>query len=220
MKLDLHTHTYMSGDSSTTFDEYIAALARSEMDIVAVTDHLRIDGALQLKQSLPGKVIVGQEFRCDLGEVIGLFLTESIPPLLSFGDAVQRIKDQGGLVMIPHPNDLVRVSINLEDVETFASQGLIDIIEIGNSKSKPDGVCEGALHFAEVFSIAAVSNSDSHVEEAIGSSFTETTSAVDCGDPTSLLEALKGSFTKISYFDPPRRWKSRVVPSSTNSSFK
>ncbi|MDA8197213.1 MAG: PHP domain-containing protein [Actinomycetota bacterium] len=220
MRLDLHTHTYVSGDSSTTFDEYREAFLKSGIDIVAVTDHLTVDGALQLRQMLPNRVIVGQEFRCDLGEVIGLYLEESIPPLLTFAAAIDRIRDQGGLVMIPHPNDLVRVSIDLEEVEDFARRGFIDIIEAGNSKSKPDGTCKGARAFAERFSIPMVSNSDAHVEGAIGSSFTETDSGVDCSDPESLLEALKSSNCKISYFDPPRRWRSRVVPSSTNSSFK
>ena len=220
MKLDLHTHTYVSGDSSTTFDEYVSGLTKSSMDVVAVTDHLRIDGALELKVRFPDKVIVGQEFRCDLGEVIGLYLDEAIPPLLSFGKAVERIKDQDGLVMIPHPNDLVRVSVDLRDIEGFASRGLIDIIEVGNSKSKPDGRCGEAKSFTDRFEICSVASSDAHVEEAIGSSFTETQFDVDCDDPKSLLTALKGSTPWISYFDPPRRWKGRVVPPSTNSSFK
>lgn len=210
----------MSGDSSTTFDDYLGGFTRSGLDLVAVTDHLRIDGALHLKKVLPSRVIVGQEFRCDLGEVIGLYLSEPIPPLLSFGDAIGRIKDQGGLVMIPHPNDQVRVSIDLAAVEDFARRNLIDIVEIGNSKSKPDGNCDGAEAFAKMFSIPTVANSDAHVEEAIGSSFTETEIDVDCNDPASLIQALQSSKATISYYDPPRRWKSRVVPPSTNSSFK
>ena len=45
VRVDLHTHTMWSGDSTTTPDEFAAAVESSGLDVVCITDHNAIDGA-------------------------------------------------------------------------------------------------------------------------------------------------------------------------------
>src|SRR5262249_61221230 len=82
-----------------------AALAAAGIDVVCATDHNTIEGALRLRD-LAGerlRVIVGEEISSRDGEIIGLFLTRPIPRDLSAEDTIARIRDQGGIVSVPHP---------------------------------------------------------------------------------------------------------------------
>jgi len=77
MRADLHVHTHHSTVNRTLpflrsrdcysrpFDVYLTAKSRG-MDLVAITDHDSIDGALELLEQLPDSrdVIVGEEVSC------------------------------------------------------------------------------------------------------------------------------------------------------------
>src|SRR4051812_15594958 len=79
VRVDMHSHTMWSGDSTTTPDELEAAVLDSGIDVLCVTDHNAIRGAQELAGRLPCRVVVGEELRTHAGEVIGLFLTERVP---------------------------------------------------------------------------------------------------------------------------------------------
>src|SRR5215217_6686440 len=76
---------------------------------IAVTDHNVFGGALEVADLARGRdltVIPAEEVKTDTqGEVIGLFLSQEIPRGMPFGDTVAAIRDQGGLVYLPHPFD-------------------------------------------------------------------------------------------------------------------
>jgi predicted metal-dependent phosphoesterase TrpH len=59
MRVDLHTHTMWSGDSTTTPEEFAAAVVSSGLDVVCITDHNAIEGARELRDRLACRVIVG-----------------------------------------------------------------------------------------------------------------------------------------------------------------
>ena len=82
---------------------------RKGLNGVAITDHNSIKGGLMAKsfENDNFRVIVGSEITTDRGEVIGLFLSEEIAPG-NFGDVIAEIRDQGGLVILPHPFDRLR----------------------------------------------------------------------------------------------------------------
>jgi len=94
----MHSHTMWSGDSTTTPDEIAAAVADSGIDVLCITDHNAIKGAVDLVDRLPCRVIVGEELRTHAGEVIGLFLGERIPVGLQPEEAARAIRAQGGIV--------------------------------------------------------------------------------------------------------------------------
>jgi predicted metal-dependent phosphoesterase TrpH len=214
--LDLHTHTWRSGDSSTTFDEYLGAFKRSILSAVAVTDHLTIAGAKQLHEELGPVIIVGQEFRTHEGEGIGLFLTETIPPNLTFAAAAAKVRDQGGLIYVPHPGDANRRSITFADLHDLCTKGLVDIVESGNSKISDRTLISRAYEIAESHSIAVAASSDAHVPEALGSSYTTVAHLPRSGE--ELKELLRRGTLHYQYCDPPRAWASTVLPSHSEES--
>ena len=89
VRVDFHSHTMWSGDCTTTPDEIEEAVVASGIDVLCITDHNAIRGAVELAKALPCRVIVGEELRTHAGEVIGLFLSERVP----FGASRARGRD-------------------------------------------------------------------------------------------------------------------------------
>lgn len=72
---------------------------------VAVIGDQSIDAAREAANAADQDlfVIVGQQIHTRDGELAGLFLTTAVADGLSARDTAQAIRDQGGLVMVPHP---------------------------------------------------------------------------------------------------------------------
>jgi predicted metal-dependent phosphoesterase TrpH len=122
--VDLHVHTSASFDSIASPESIVRAAAMRGLTHVAITDHDRIEGALAAREiartAAPElTVIVGQEVRTRDGDLIGAFLEKDVPSDLPPAEAIAEIRDQGGLVGIPHPFDRFRGS--LLDEELLAS---------------------------------------------------------------------------------------------------
>ena len=107
----MHSHTMWSGDSTTTPDEIEQAAVESGLDVLCITDHHAIKGAVEMAGRLGCRVIIGEEMRTHGGEIIGLFLTERVPQGTTSAEAAQLIRRQGGVVYIPHPFDPMRRNI-------------------------------------------------------------------------------------------------------------
>jgi predicted metal-dependent phosphoesterase TrpH len=167
---DLHVHTEYSNDSATTLDQVIEQCLHSGINCVAIADHGTIKGAIKLKSMAPFSVIVAEEIMTPYGEVMGLFLEEEVPSHLSLEETVKRIKDQGGLLCIPHPFDRVRLS-------AFKTKGLkkvmsaVDIIEVYNSRSLTPGNELRANQLADRYGTLKSAGSDAHTPQEIGHAF-------------------------------------------------
>ena len=135
VRVDLHSHTMWSGDSTTTPDELHGAIVASGIDVLCITDHNAIRGAVELADSLPCRVVVGEELRTHAGEIIGLFLTERIPMGIPPAEAARAIRDQGGVVYVPHPFDPMRRNMTEPALYELAQQGLVDAVEVLNAKT-------------------------------------------------------------------------------------
>jgi len=172
IKADLHIHTAYSPDSITSLQQVIARCREAEINCVAVTDHNTILGALKLKEMAEFTVIVGEEIKTRSGEIIGYFLSEEIPARLSAEETVHRIKDQGGLVCIPHPFDRMRRSaIRREMLQTLLPY--IDIIEVFNSRVLLSKDNLSARIFAATNELLGSAGSDAHVASEIGGAYVE-----------------------------------------------
>ena len=129
VRVDLHSHTMWSGDSTTTPAELLAAVAASGLDVLCITDHNAIAGAVEVEDRLGCRVVVGEELRTGAGEIIGLFLTERIPMGIGHMEAARRIRAQGGIVYIPHPFDPMRRNLSEAALYELAEADLIDAVE-------------------------------------------------------------------------------------------
>jgi predicted metal-dependent phosphoesterase TrpH len=211
VRVDMHSHTMWSGDSTTTPDELEAAVRQSGIDVLCITDHNAIKGAVAMANRLPCRVVVGEELRTHSGEIIGLFLTEHIPFGISARDAALRIREQGGVVYIPHPFDPLRNNLSLAALDALVEDGLVDAIEVFNAKTSLSSLNAQARSFADTHRLAGGAGSDAHVPDALGAAYVE---MADFDGPTEFLAALHAAEVVGHYADPVRVWKSRIVPST------
>ena len=211
VRVDLHSHTMWSGDSTTTPDEVLAAVEGSGLDVLCVTDHHATAGALALQAVLPCRVIVGEELRTAAGEIIGLFLSERIPNGLGHVETARAIREQGAIVYIPHPFDPMRRNLAEPALYELAAAGLVDAVEVLNAKTSLASLNRRAGAFAEEFGLAAGAGSDAHVPDAIGAAFVE---MADFETPTQFLAALRGGTVVGHHWDEARPWSSRIIPST------
>lgn len=207
--VDLHSHTYFSGDSSTLIDEYVEAFTNSKLTHIAITDHQSIEAYRLLKERLGPRVICGQEQRVKEGEIIGLFLQEKIPAGLSLEQGSYHIRQQGGLVYLCHPMDESRASFDYRSFEYALEASLVDAIEYCNSKSPK--IDKRVKDLASYYHVPLLGGSDAHVPEAIGSSGT----VMNWFDSAASFLSSSQSATAFGrHFDPPRKWRPRIIPTT------
>jgi predicted metal-dependent phosphoesterase TrpH len=160
-------HTCYSADSGNPLEGIISRAAEIGLNCLNVCDHNTVEGALKLQAMAPFKIIVSEEVETTEGEVMGLFLSETIPPGLSPEESIQRIRDQNGLVAVPHPFEIVRSSaMKAASLERIAH--LVDIIEVRNAKTWPVQDVNRPLRFARERKLPVMAGSDAHTLREIG----------------------------------------------------
>lgn len=172
MKADLHIHTAYSVDSSTPLEQIIEHCLEIGINCLAIADHNTIKGALKMKEIAPFPIIVAEEILTSGGEVIGLFLEEEIPSKLPIEKAIARIKEQDGLVCIPHPYDTLRFSaFRSQSFQAIMPQ--VDIIEVFNARSLFQSSSNKAKLLAHKHKKLASAGSDAHTVPEIGRAYVE-----------------------------------------------
>ncbi len=172
MKTDLHVHTRYSQDSKSTLERIIERCQILDIGCIAVTDHDTIEGALRMERLAPFPVIIGEEVMSTGGEIIGYFLREEIPPGLTPLEVINRIRDQGGLVCLPHPFDgLGRKPLDSPDREALISR--IDIIEVFNARSLRNNFSNKALAYAVRHNLPQSAGSDAHSPQEVGNAYVD-----------------------------------------------
>ncbi|MFH1975756.1 MAG: PHP domain-containing protein [Pseudomonadota bacterium] len=187
IKIEMHSHTYFSGDGFITPRSIAKQCLKKQLDCVCITDHNSIHGAVEFAKQVPVKIIIGEEVQTGQGDLIGLFITEKIPPMLGLKITAEKIKEQGGLVYLPHPFDNFRKSaVKRNDAEKIVQY--FDIIEVFNSRTFNPKYNKMAEQFATEYSICTAVGSDAHHPFEIGNSYM-------CMDnfegPQSFLENLR-----------------------------
>jgi predicted metal-dependent phosphoesterase TrpH len=195
MKLDLHIHSKYSGDCRMEPEDILKAAEKVGLDGVAVTDHDTVKGGLEASRiDSDIKVIVGAEIRTDRGEVIGYFLNEEIEKRELF-EVTDAIKDQGGIVCIPHPFDIFRIS-KLKPKDELL--GPVDCIEVLNSRCVVSALNEKARRFAKERGLGMTAGSDAHTISEIGTSGVIVDSLEDVGSRDIEIFGAPSSFRDIA----------------------
>ena len=167
---DLHMHTCWSHDCAVDPADLIIYAEGSGLGAVAITDHNVLGGALETAELARDRdliVIQGEEIKTEgQGEVIGLFLREEIPRGLSFADTLAAIKDQGGLVYLPHPFDRMHSIPEPATLQRHLPE--IDVFEVYNARLLFEAYNEEALRFARKYNLTMGAGSDAHVLQGIG----------------------------------------------------
>jgi predicted metal-dependent phosphoesterase TrpH len=167
---DLHLHTSWSYDCRIDVDELLDHAVAEGLGAIAITDHNAFGGALEAVERTRGlalTVIPGEEVKTDgQGEVIGLFLSEEIPRGMSFGDTIAAIRDQGGLVYLPHPFDRMHTIPDPATLHRHLAD--IDVFEVYNARLLFEGYNDEALRFARKYNLTMGAGSDAHVLQGVG----------------------------------------------------
>jgi predicted metal-dependent phosphoesterase TrpH len=172
MRIDLHCHTRHSYDSLTSFEALLHWMNRRGLDMVAITDHNTISGALEFHSRAPHRFLVGEEIETTDGELIGLFLDQEVPPGLSPQETIALIRAQGGLVGASHPLDRFRgTAMGLEALETIREQ--LDFLEVFNARTFLPDDNRKAQELATRWGLPGSAGSDAHAPFEVGRAYVE-----------------------------------------------
>lgn len=180
-KADLHIHTSYSFDSSISVPavlEWAASIA--ELDLIAITDHDELDGALEAVQRGPEfgiEVIPGCEISTRDGHLLGLFLEKPVPPGLSMLETVMRVGDQGGLCVIAHPTAILAHGASRETIVDILRHPDARQVLVGLETVNTGLFFQFTNHKAQSINaevrLSPTGSSDSHVVWTIGLGYTE-----------------------------------------------
>ncbi len=124
-------------------------------------------GAFEMADVSPLPVILSEEIKSTAGDIIGLFLREEIPRDLTPRDTAGAIKEQGGIVLVPHPFDSLRRSaLGRAAVDSIREQ--IDILEVFNARTLRDRDNEAARAYVREHRLVGSVGSDSHISREVG----------------------------------------------------
>lgn len=192
MRYIFHIHTEYSHDSKVKLQHLYKLLIKNKVEGVAITDHNEVEGAKKFRELFGDKidVIVGEEIMTSKGEIIGLYLNERIPPLLSPEETIKRIKDQGGIVYLPHPFDKRRNNSCLDYDSIINNINEIDLIEVYNARCISEDFNKDAKELCEKYNKYKIIGADAHTKYELNFNYIDVNSDKKL-DRVNFLDQLK-----------------------------
>lgn len=164
IKADLHIHTRNSFDSLNSIENIIKYAKRRGVKVLGITDH---NFLTRFKKNNDLRFIFGEEIKTKEGEVIGFFIKERIKKGLSLMETIKEIKEQDGIVCVPHPLDRLRRSaIGYENLMKIIDY--VDIIEVFNARTTFIEDNLNAINIARKYHKGMSAGSDAHIPFEIG----------------------------------------------------
>jgi predicted metal-dependent phosphoesterase TrpH len=179
--IDLHTHSFFSGDGVSSPEEIITAARAKGLHGFAITDHNTCEAVHYLLEKglmrEDGKaiddflIIPGVEITTADGHLLCIGATLPEPAKLK-GRPAREICDlihqRKGLAIPPHPYDLFRAGIRFSVLETLP----IDAIEVFNAATTLRRYNRYAFKYAQERSLPMTAASDAHHAAAVGTAYT------------------------------------------------
>ena len=180
-RADLHIHT-LASDGTSGIDAILThAIEVQQLDVIAITDHERIDAAIAARRLVASRglaieIVVGEEVTTLGGHLLALFIEEPVRSLRSLRTTIAAIHEQGGLAVPAHP--LVPYPLCAQG---FALRRLLtdedprfhpDGLETFNPTALGRPMHDRVVAFAAEHGLASIGNSDAHAAAAVGSGYT------------------------------------------------
>ena len=180
-RADLHMHTSCSDGWPSPSELVDHAIARTDLRVIAITDHDTLEGALRAadRAAKTGgiEVVIGEEVSSRNGHILGLFLERRVRPGMSAAATLHAIHDQGGLAIAPHPfwRTVPRVSNGgvVHGVGWLAAELEFDAIEVENATPGFYVFNRMAQRLNLGLGAAETGSSDAHILDAVGRAYTE-----------------------------------------------
>ncbi len=181
---DLHVHTQASDGIASVYEILDYVEQRTSLDIVAITDHDTIRGALEARETASKhayrfQILTGVEISTNAGHLLGLFVEQTVPydETKTLAYYVKAIHSMGGLCVVPHPISRQKNSISRKDIERLLADPDNDV--------HPDGIEVLEPRVARIvntedvdnlnrtqFKLAEVGGSDAHALSIIATRYT------------------------------------------------
>ncbi|MFC5135947.1 MULTISPECIES: PHP domain-containing protein [Haloferacaceae] len=196
LSVELHSHSALSHDGRDPVDLLLEQAAAVDLDALAVTDHDEIDASIEAaeKASEYGLVgIVGMEVTSAAGHVLAFGIDELVPSGLPFDETLDRIREAGGIAVVPHPFQKTRhgVAAHVSDDQLARA----DAIEVYNSRLFTGRANRQAETFAVRRNLPMTAGSDAHISEMVGQAVTEV--GADERSADAILEAVADGRTSV-----------------------
>jgi predicted metal-dependent phosphoesterase TrpH len=181
-KADLHIHTIYSYDGTATVAATLEHIVRhTDLDVVAITDHDQIDGALEAVALAPHygiDVIPGSEVSTAQGHLLALFVDHLIPPGLSLVETLHAIAEQGGLAIAAHPGGwwpwcLKEEALRMVFADPVAASTMVGLESFNASLPNLGANRAASLMAQRLPALAQVGCSDAHMLWMIGMAATQ-----------------------------------------------
>ncbi len=174
LSVELHAHSSLSYDGRDPVELLLEHAAGVGLDGLAVTDHDEIEASLDAAAKAAEYGLVGipaMEVSSVDGHVLALGVRDLVPAGLPFAETVDRIHDQGGLAVVPHPFQKSRsgVAPNITREELASA----DAIEAYNSRLLTGLANRRAERFARKYGLPMTAGSDAHICEMVGQAVTQ-----------------------------------------------
>ncbi|MFB6183973.1 MAG: PHP domain-containing protein [Haloarculaceae archaeon] len=196
LKVELHAHSAASYDGRDPVELLLEQAAAVGLDALAVTDHDEFAASREAADLAPEYGLVGipgMEVTSDAGHVLALGIDEAVESGLAFAETVERIRDQGGIAVVPHPFQESRSGV-LANISKEALS-VADAIEVYNSRLLTGRANRQAKRFALSRGLPMTAGSDAHISEMVGQAVTH----VDAEETTvaAILDAIAAGETDV-----------------------
>jgi predicted metal-dependent phosphoesterase TrpH len=174
---DMHIHSIASDGTASAGEILEYAEARTDLDVVAIADHERIEAAVECQRLARERgsrveVVVAEEVTTRSGHLLGVFLQARLRRNQRLETTVAEIHEQGGLAIVPHPfsaftkgmrkHAIVRVHLSKDPLVYW------DALEGYNPSTAGRYGRTATLRLAAELGLPLVGNSDGHTLDTIG----------------------------------------------------
>lgn len=219
LSVELHSHSVLSYDGRDSVGNLLEQAQRRGLDGVAVTDHDEIDASLEATRLAPSYDLLGIpgiEISSAAGHVLGLGVETRIRQGLSFRETVDRIHEEGGVAIVPHPFQEIRSGV----LGTIPRADIVaaDAIEAYNSRLLTGRANRQAERLATEYEMPVTAGSDAHVADMIGRAVTVVESERRTVD--AILDGIRDGNTTIRGSRTPYRVTLRQAVGGTKRRVK
>ena len=197
-RADLHIHTLASDGTAGVAEILDFVHVETELDVIAITDHERIDAALAARAMARDRgdrveVVIGEEVTTLGGHLLALWIERPIRPFRSMRTTIAEIHDQGGLAIPAHPlvpYPLCAQGFVLRRLLADEPRFRPDAIEAFNPTTLGRPWHDRVVRFADEHGLARVGSSDAHAVGAVGAGYTTFPGPAGVHDGAALRAAI------------------------------
>jgi hypothetical protein len=185
-RADVHLHTDTVDGLQSVAELLDYAEHETDLDVVAITDHDAIRGALEGRERAAQRnsrvqVIPGTEVTTRHGHLLALFVERQFPMLKTMDATLAAIHEAGGIAIVPHPMSWLTTSLGertLRRIHALGDAGrrsgvYFDAIEMLNPSVAGRVACRRARELNRtLLHLPVMAGSDAHSSSLIGTAYT------------------------------------------------